>query len=128
MSVTNGVWTHLVHLCDNRHMALTNDSFRLRSTVGTRIRDARTRGAQQMTRTALGEVLGVSANTIGRWERDAVEISLDDAIGVAETLQVPLEWLAFGDGPVAQSVRADSSNLDARVIRLPRSEPMPVAA
>jgi transcriptional regulator with XRE-family HTH domain len=71
---------------------------------GARVLQARmmmsARVGRVVSQTELGETLGVTGVTIGRWEEGGREpSSLGDLERLAEALGVRAAWLAFGDGP-----------------------------
>lgn len=60
-------------------------------TFGKRLTDVRK--GKKMSQDDLGQLLGVHGAVIGRYERDEVKPSIDVAAGIAEALEVSLDYL-----------------------------------
>lgn len=66
-------------------------------TFGARLKYARERA--KLSQEELAQRLGKDARqTVGRWERDKFEPSLNEIVRLAVILDVDRNWLAFGDG------------------------------
>jgi phage repressor protein C with HTH and peptisase S24 domain len=66
-----------------------------RMDMGKRIRQARTE--RNLSAEKLGEELGVSRAAVSQWEAGGT-ITVDNLFGLAEKLDISLDWLAFGKG------------------------------
>ena len=84
-------------MLDGRH--LMSDDWRTCSTLGQRLKWARTRRGKSWTQTTLGRVLGVTRYTIGRYEDDGYIPPNDQIEALSSTLGVRPIWLLYGDGP-----------------------------
>ena len=66
-------------------------------TVGERIKNAREK--RGLSRAALAEEVGVSAKTLGRWERGQTgPLTIHRMADLSEVLGCSVEWLVCGDG------------------------------
>ena len=74
-------------------------------TVGGRLKSLR--HGMDMTLKEMSAELGVSLNTVYRWEHDLVTPRKGTLNKLADVYQVPLKWLMFGatveEGPVANT-------------------------
>lgn len=66
-------------------------------TFGARLKYARERA--KLSQDELAQRLGKAARqTVGRWERDGFEPTLDEIVKLADICKVDRNWLAFDDG------------------------------
>jgi transcriptional regulator with XRE-family HTH domain len=64
--------------------------------IGSRIQELRRR--KKLTQSELGEIIGVTASSIGQYEIGITKPKLDTLIKISRELSVNLEWLMTGDG------------------------------
>lgn len=74
------------------------------------------REAKGMSKTRLGEMVGVNQTTIGRWETEEIKPSIDNVEEVAKVLNVPLPDLLIKD---LRFDNAEVVDMDSNVVMIP---------
>jgi len=68
--------------------------------MGERIREARK--SAKLTLQDVADRLGVTVSAVSQWEQNRTSIDLSRAMKLAHALNVSLQWLIEGDGPMDQ--------------------------
>lgn len=76
------------------------------STIPERIKTARV--LRGMSQHALARTLGTKQSAVWIWEQGKGTIRPETLLKIATALQVPMLWLAFGEGPMESPINSEA--------------------